>query len=180
MVVAQEPSSMGAPARLAGRRLAAAVLSAHALVALLGPAGTAGGGGGGRQVRWFVSSLAESLAMVQAHPRKCRLVCAVSTSAAPATSACCRRLLPPPHPRHASRLAGSLTGLYPGFSAAGVHDNGTFFPSPAGGSSTRRDRQASLPCDTQGNLLAPYVWATTFRRVKRRARALRLLSSADR
>eukprot|EP01043_Picozoa_sp_COSAG02_P099586 COSAG02_NODE_35693_length_465_cov_0.546448_1_plen_87_part_01 len=36
------------------------------------------------------------------------------------------------HPR-------SLTGLYPGFSAAGMHDNGSFFPSPDAGSG-RRDR----------------------------------------
>eukprot|EP01047_Picozoa_sp_COSAG01_P010746 COSAG01_NODE_461_length_16698_cov_113.458160_8_plen_502_part_00 len=59
------------------------------------------------------------------------------------------------HPR-------SLTGLYPGFSAAGMHDNGSFFPSPDAGSG-RRDRQASIPCDGRGNLLAPYAWATAFR-----------------
>jgi hypothetical protein len=59
------------------------------------------------------------------------------------------------HPR-------SLTGLYPGFSAAGMRDNGSFFPSPDAGSS-RRDRQASIPCDDDGTLLRPYVWATAFR-----------------
>ena len=43
----------------------------------------------------------------------------------------------------------------------GMHDNGTFFPSPAAGSA-RRDRQVSIPCDSDGNLLRPYVWAATF------------------
>ena len=43
-----------------------------------------------------------------------------------------------------------------------MHDNGSFFPSPGAGS-TRRDRQASIPCDGNGNLLAPYGWSAAFR-----------------
>ena len=57
------------------------------------------------------------------------------------------------HPR-------SLTGIYPGFSAAGMNDDGTF--APAATNSTRRDRQSWIPCDASGELLAPYAWATTF------------------
>eukprot|EP01052_Picozoa_sp_SAG31_P037885 SAG31_NODE_4965_length_2830_cov_2.789821_3_plen_485_part_00 len=57
------------------------------------------------------------------------------------------------HPR-------SLSGLYPGFSAAGMHDNGSFAGQHNNG--TRQDRQAALPCDNDGNLLAPYPWSATF------------------
>ena len=64
----------------------------------------------------------------------------------------------------------SLTGLYPGFSAAGMLDNGTFVAgcnSPYAGcgpaNSTRRDRGAGLPCDSSGIATGPYQWAETFR-----------------
>ena len=64
----------------------------------------------------------------------------------------------------------SLTGLYPGFSTAGVLDNGSFAAGCASPyadcgrpNATRRDRAAGLPCDSTGRETGPYLWADTFR-----------------
>ena len=66
---------------------------------------------------------------------------------------------------HAHR--SSLTGLYPGFSAAGTFDNGSFVagcdsPLADCGSGLRRDRRAALPCDQSGHATAAYAWASAF------------------
>jgi hypothetical protein len=53
----------------------------------------------------------------------------------------------------------SLTGLYPGFNAASVFDNGSFAPQPVG---PQADRRAALPCDTQGRATRSYPWTETF------------------
>lgn len=55
------------------------------------------------------------------------------------------------HPR-------SLTGIYPGFNAASVFDNGSFAPQPLGPGA---DRRAALPCDGEGRATRAYPWSET-------------------
>ena len=64
----------------------------------------------------------------------------------------------------------SLTGIYPGFSAAGMLDNGSFVAGCASpnadcavSNATRRDRAAGLPCDSTGQHIGVYQWADVFR-----------------